>query len=120
LHSIGEDVGQRLVLLQARQDRLTLLGYREGNNSLQRQEQGAAQHREEHSPQPQASCSARCEVGTEGEGAEDQKDQAEDTAEQVADHVFVGGDEAGPGPELGVGVWLAFEARPEGQRSVEG
>lgn len=92
-----------------------VLGHSEGRNSRQRQEQGAAQHREQHSPQPHASRSASCEVDAQGEDAEDQADQAEDAAEQVADHVFVGSDEAGPGLELGIWVGLAFEARRRAQ-----
>ena len=40
--------------------------------------------------------------------------------EQVREHVGVGGDVAGPGLVVGVGVGLGIDAREEGQHPVEG
>ncbi len=38
----------------------------------------------------------------------------------MLEHVGIGGDEAGPGLEVGVGVRLGIEAREEGEHPVEG
>ena len=65
-----------LKLLEASQDRLTLLGRREGRDPLQRQEQRVAQYRDDHGHQPHSSDAASCEVGAQGEDAEDQAEYA--------------------------------------------
>src|SRR5215204_6687351 len=68
--------GQLLKLLEVSQDRLTLLGRREGRDPLQRQEQRVAQYRDDHGHQPHSSDAASCEVGAQGEDGEDQAEYA--------------------------------------------
>src|ERR671920_1176254 len=96
--------------LYTRQVGLSLLGRREGGYSHSRQEQGAAQNGDDHSHQPYASGAASGEVGAQGERAENREDEAENTAEDVGEHIVFGGDIARPGLVVSIRVGLRIEA----------